>query len=160
MQRQSRVLLGCAAGVLVFASASPAAVILHNRLDAINGNQVPSAVGPAGTIDGTPNVATGKLGNSVNLKGGMPGPGDDMIQIGQVLNSLPGFNGTGPRTVSGWVNANDNVSPNWASPFGFTNNASGDPANTGTFFDVSIETPGGGTARYRPHQWGSEQSRS
>src|ERR671915_156336 len=100
MRSIGRVLLGCAAGLFLFAETSRATIIFHNRLEAPN---APSQVGPNGTVNGAPTAVPGKIGNAVNLRGGMPGlPDDDYIKYG----AIPNFDGAGARTISGWVNAN------------------------------------------------------
>jgi concanavalin A-like lectin/glucanase superfamily protein/PEP-CTERM motif-containing protein len=151
MRSSGRFLIGCAAGLFLFASTSRADLIFHNRLESPT---APSQVGPNGTPNGAPTAVPGKIGNAVNLRGGMAGTADDdNIRYG----AIPNFNTTGARTISGWVNANSNTTPDWSTTFGFTDNQPTGANNSGHFFDVTTQTDAGSTARYRPHQWGSEQ---
>ena len=139
-------LVGVAAAVLC-ATTARADLVLHAPLDA-NYN---ATVGPNGTAVGTPTIVPGKIGaGAVQTRGN---PNTDSVVFGEV----PGFVGTGPRTISGWVNAATNTQPDWGSAFGFVDNgdATPDDAHSGKFFDVSVE--GQPNTRYRPHQWGSEQ---
>ena len=158
MRASLRFLLGCGVGLFLFVDTSGATLILHNPLESPNGA---SRVGPnPSVVNGAPTAVPGKIGNAVNLRGGMAGTADDdYIRYG----AIPNFSGGGARTISGWVNANANDQPDWSTAFGFT--AQGHTPNedhSGRFFDVTVESPGDPpnetpNDRYRPHQWGSEQ---
>src|SRR5687767_10734580 len=155
MRSSERFLLGCAAGLFLFANTSRADLILHHRLESPTAT---SQVGPnPNVVNGAPTSATGKIGNAVSLRGGMAvAADDDYLRFPEI----PNFNGAGARTISGWVNAAANSQPDWSTAFGFTDNQPVGDQNTGRFFDVTIESADPDNVnpdRYRPHQWGSEQ---
>src|SRR5688572_12667565 len=141
---------GTAALLASGAGVASADLIFHSPLD----SDASSTVGPAGTPAGTPTFGAGKIGAGAVVLNG-PDPANNRANEDRIVyGAIPGFSGTGARTISGWVNAASNSQVNWATSFGFVDNgdATPDDAHTGRFFDLSTEG-----SRYRPHQWGSEQ---
>ncbi len=101
-----------------------------------------SGKGRNGTANGGPTYVPGVDGQALYLDGN-----NDYVVVGSV-----GISGAAPRTISGWVKADDTSITDWTNLFGFTSTPDGVAARS---FDMENI---GGTTNYGIHVYGWERS--
>jgi len=101
-----------------------------------------SGKGRNGVAVGGPTYAAGVDGQALRLDGT-----DDYVTVGSV-----GISGAAPRTISGWVKADNTTFTDWTNLFGFTSKPDGVAAQS---FDMNKI---GGTNQYGIHAYGWERT--